>query len=159
MFIVILNFLKKLGLPVCRRCQNLTLRADMCKSCVQEDDLAWDLFNAQQEADEAASSIELDSADYRREVDKQNLADLMASFCTAYGCYEAGDYSFGDCRLHTPEECCHDCGYPDSQCTCIDDDTCPGICNQPVYACTCAKTESLRRHNADPATSGSYWTA
>lgn len=31
-------------------------------------------------------------------------------------------------------------------------------CNQPEACCTCAEIESLRRHNADPATAGSWWT-
>lgn len=159
MFIAILNFLKKLGFPVCPRCQNLTLRADMCGSCAKEDDLAWAWFNAQQATEDAAYYAELDLEDHRREVDKQNLADLMASFCTAYGCYEAGDYSFGDCYLHTPEECCNGCGKPDSQCTCIDYDTCPGICGQPNYACTCAETKALHEHNANPETRGSWFVA
>lgn len=40
-----------------------------------------------------------------------------------------------------------------------DEEECPDGCGQPAYACTCAELESLNRHNAEPATRGSYWTA
>lgn len=67
-----------------------------------------------------------------------------------------------------PHNCCSALSNMPFECNCIDDqpdiddgydeDYCDG-CNQPSYACTCAELASLRRHQADPNTRGSYWVA
>jgi hypothetical protein len=37
------------------------------------------------------------------------------------------------------------------------DVACSGNCGETVRTCSCAELASLRRHNADPATRGSWW--
>lgn len=41
----------------------------------------------------------------------------------------------------------------------LEDGVCNGICDEQVSACNCAEIEALIRHNANPATQGSWFVA
>lgn len=126
---------------------------------IDEEERAWVEYEAQLAAEGAAYYAKLE----QRAADQQHLDDLMDSFCTEQGCYEEGHRWDNRCLAH---EYCGGCdSYP---CECgsrvnsyssQDDDECEGGCGQPSYACTCAELASLARHNADPATRGSWWVA
>lgn len=60
-----------------------------------------------------------------------------------------------DCETILEDEYDEYCHFHDPD---YQEEYCDG-CDQPEACCTCAELESLRRHNADPNTRGSYWVA
>lgn len=87
----------------------------------------------------------------------------LEKMCSIPGCFD--DKVKEDlCQYHWDEEdICSGCRKAYASCSCDEndeiDEICDGICGQPAYACTCAETEAFRRHNADPATRGSWFVA
>jgi hypothetical protein len=120
----------------------------ICKPCSVEDDAAW---------------AEYWSIQAQQEADADHLADLLADFCPEYGCY-VKTYHGDKCLVHDMP--CHRCG--SDPCACVNDDPvqddhdeqdyCDG-CGNYGNGCVCAELASLARHNADPATRGSWWVA
>lgn len=77
-------------------------------------------------------------------IEHYDAVDAAQPRCCHEGCktiVEDKDDLF--CRWHDPD---------------YQEEYCDG-CDQPEACCTCAEIESLRRHNANPATRGSYWVA
>lgn len=123
----------------------------LCKPCSIEDDAAWAQHHKEQ------------GAEMQRETDADHLAILLDSMCPEYGCY-VETYNGEKCDEH--DTFCHHCG--SDPCACVDDDPvqddhdeqdyCDG-CGNYGNGCVCAEIASLARHNADPATRGSWWVA
>jgi hypothetical protein len=101
----------------------------LCKSCGIEDDAAWEQYRQERDAEDQPERDEIHEDDI---FDTEEVTD----YAEAYDADDSGEYDdYGD------------------------DNECPDGCGQPAYACTCVELESLRRHNANPATRGSYWVA
>lgn len=162
------------GLPSCTECYLPVLsdtekRHNDCRDAVtKRTKEETEAFNRDMKEYQALLAAE--AADHEARLQElEHLDRLMDSFCTAEkGCYEEGLPEFyGACANHAPEEDCHYCGHPMSECTCPNfdvydeednEDNCEG-CGNSHLGCICAELESLRAHNADPATRGSFWTA
>lgn len=138
----------------------------LCKKCDIEETAAWEQFRSWEEAESL-----------RAEQDYWHMEAILDSFCDVYACWGPID----QCPKH---DLCPDCGAHytncrglcdyDSSMAYMDDvydepeleeddhhdheDIC--ACGEPVgIGCVCAELKSLARHNADPATRGSWWVA
>lgn len=124
--------------------------------CEAEYDRFVEEMEAQREAEDAQASE-----------DYLHMQAILDGFCDHYGCWG----ELGYCDTH---DLCADCGQfiGDCQGRCeIDEqhgyyqdeydepELCP--CGHPEGSilCVCAEMESFARHNADPATRGSWWVA
>lgn len=140
--------------PTCPSCYWPILPRDPHTSCEEFEKEREEAERAEEEA-----SWEAYQAELAREAAEEDEAawlqhqEWLASRCNYPQCDEEATID-GCCVTHAQPEEPEDDFIEDR-----DDEECPGGCGQPAYACTCAELESLRRHNADPATRGSWWVA
>lgn len=141
------------GFTRCEYCNLPVLSAtdENHEACPSQEDYSWSLERDDEELYGIATN-DCPEQEYPYGIGGDNPEEGMMSdedFAQYLAAQQAAD--------RAEEDAYYDEHYPEDK---DDSEECPDGCGQPAgISCTCAELESLRKHNANPDTRGSYWVA